>query len=172
MLLNRVSGRLNRDEGESRRWVTQAEYDTIQRYSRLDEVRRTLLSDYYKPVEEDTLVLGAIRGMTQSLDDPYTFYYTPEELKRENEDTEGVYFGIGALLQNSEAGEIEIIRVFPNSPAETAGLHVGDVILAVDGEPVSGADGLSYLDAVRRMRGGAGSEATMTVRRDGELPEW
>ena len=163
-----VSGRSNRDEGERRHWVTQAEYDTIQRYSRLDEVRRTLLSDYYKPVEEDTLVLGAIRGMTQSLDDPYTFYYTPEELKRENEDTEGVYFGIGALLQNSEAGEIEIIRVFPNSPAETAGLHVGDVILAVDGEPVSGADGLSYLDAVRRMRGGAGSEATLTVRRDGE----
>ncbi|MBR3274135.1 MAG: S41 family peptidase [Clostridia bacterium] len=163
-----VSGRLSRAEDESKRWVSQAEYDTIQRYSRLDEVRQALVKDYYKEVDEDALVLGAIRGMTGSLNDPYTFYYTPEELQRENEDTEGVYFGIGTLLQNSEEGEIELIRVFPNSPAEAAGLHVGDVILAVDGEAVSGADGLSYLDAVRRMRGGAGSEVTLTVRRDGE----
>ena len=94
-----VSGKLSRAEDESKRWVSQAEYDTIQRYSRLDEVRQALVKDYYKEVDEDTLVLGAIRGMTGSLNDPYTFYYTPEELQRENEDTEGVYFGIGTLLQ-------------------------------------------------------------------------
>ena len=74
-----VSGRLNRDEGESRRWVTQAEYDTIQRYSRLDEVRRTLLSDYYRPVEEDTLVYRlekvqhAIGLDLRNFDDTVTF---------------------------------------------------------------------------------------------------
>lgn len=163
-----VSGRLNRGEGESQRWVTEAEYETIQRYSRLDEVRQTMLRDYYKELDDDTLVLGAIRGMTGAVDDPYTFYYTPEELKRENEDTAGVYFGIGTLLQNTAEGEIEIVRVFPGSPAEAAGLHTGDVILAVDGNAVTGADGRSYLDAVRRMRGGEGSQVTLTVRRNGE----
>ena len=163
-----VSGRLGRGEGESQRWVTEAEYETIQRYSRLDEVRQTMLRDYYKELDDDTLVLGAIRGMTGAVNDPYTFYYTPEELKRENEDTAGVYFGIGTLLQNTAEGEIEIVRVFPDSPAEAAGLHTGDVILAVDGNAVTGADGRSYLDAVRRMRGGEGSQVTLTVRRDGE----
>ena len=163
-----VSGRAGRGEGESRRWVTQAEYDTIQRYSRLDEVRQTLLKDYYKELDEDALVLGAIRGMTGSVEDPYTFYYTPEELKRENEDTAGVYFGIGTLLQNTAEGEIEIVRVFPNSPAEAAGVHVGDVILAVDGNAVTGVDGRSYLEAVRRMRGGENTQVILTVRRNGE----
>ncbi len=163
-----VSGRAGRGEGESRRWVTQAEYDTIQRYSRLDEVREALMKDYYREVDEDTLVLGAIRGMTGSLEDPYTFYYTPEELKRENEDTTGVYYGIGTLLQNTAEGEIEIVRVFPNSPAEAAGVHTGDVILAVDGVAVTGVDGRSYLEAVRRMRGGEGTQVTLTIRRNGE----
>lgn len=163
-----VSGRLGHGEGQTQRWVTQAEYDTIQRYSRLEEVRQSLMKDYYKALDEDELVLGAIRGMTGATGDPYTFYYTPEELKRENEDTAGVYFGIGTLLQNTAEGEIEIVRVFPDSPAEAAGVHTGDVILAVDGVAVSGVDGRSYLEAVRRMRGGDKTRVTLTVRRGGE----
>ena len=163
-----VSGRAGRGEGENRRWVTQAEYDTIQRYSRLDEVRQSLMKDYYKALDEDELVLGAIRGMTGATGDPYTFYYTPEELKRENEDTAGAYFGIGTLLQNTSEGEIEIVRVFPDSPAQAAGVHTGDVILAVDGVAVNGVDGRSYLEAVRRIRGGDRTQVTLTVRRDGQ----
>ena len=162
-----VSGRLGRGAGEWRRWVSQAEYDTIQRYSRLDEVRETMLKDYYRDLDEDALILGAIRGMTGSIDDPYTFYYTPDELKKVNEDNEGVYYGIGTLLQNTADGEIVVVRIFPGAPAEGAGLHVGDVILAVDGNPVTGVDGRSYLEAVRRMRGGEGTQVTLTVRRDG-----
>ena len=162
-----VSGRLGSGAGELRRWVTQAEYDTIRRYSRLDEVRAALQKDYYKALDDDALVLGAVRGMTASLGDPYTFYYTPEELQRANEDNEGVYYGIGTLLQNTADGEIEVVRVFPGAPAEAAGLHVGDVILAVDGNPVTGVDGRSYLEAVRRMRGGENTRVTLTVRRDG-----
>ena len=162
-----VSGRLGSGAGELRRWVTQAEYDTIQRYSRLDEVRAALQKDYYKALDDDALVLGAVRGMTASLGDPYTFYYTPEELQRANEDNEGVYYGIGTLLQNTADGEIEVVRVFPGAPAEAAGLHVGDVILAVDGNPVTGVDGRSYLEAVRRMRGGENTQVTLTVRRNG-----
>ncbi len=162
-----VSGRLGRGAGEWRRWVSQAEYDTIQRYSRLDEVRETMLKDYYRDLDEDALILGAIRGMTGSIGDPYTFYYTPEELKKANEDSEGVYYGIGTLLQNTTDGEIVVVRIFPGAPAEGAGLHVGDVILAVDGNPVTGVDGRSYLEAVRRMRGGEGTRVTLTVRRDG-----
>lgn len=163
-----VSGRMGRGAGGTQRWVSQAEYEAIQRYSRLDEVRRTLMEQYYRDLDEDALVLGAIRGMTSSIGDPYTFYYTTEELQRENEDNAGVYRGIGTLLQNTAEGEIEIVRVFPDSPAEAAGLHTGDVLLAVDGITVTGVDGRSYLDAVRRVRGGEGEQVTLTVRRNGE----
>ena len=163
-----VSGRAGHGEGESRALGHRGgirHHPALQPPGRgAPDAAQGLLQE----LDEDTLVLGAIRGMTGSVGDPYTFYYTPEELRRENEDTTGVYFGIGTLLQNTAEGEIEIVRVFPDSPAEAAGLHTGDVILAVDGEPVSGADGLSYLDAVRRMRGGMGSEVTLTVRRNGE----
>ena len=55
------------------RLVSEEEYAMIERYRRLDEVRQTLMEQYYQPVEEDTLVIGAIRGMMDSLGDPYTF---------------------------------------------------------------------------------------------------
>ena len=165
-----VSGRASRPspEEEERR-VTQAEYDIIQRYRRLDEVRATLLEGYYEDLDEDALVLGAIRGMTGSIGDPYTFYYTPEELKRSNENQAGKYHGIGTLLQNTPEGTIEIVRVYPGTPAEEAGLQVGDVIVAVDDYPASGEDGRAYNDTVNRIRGENATRVVLTVVREGEM---
>ena len=57
-------------DAQVNRLVSEDEYAIIERYRRLDEVRRTLMDEYYQPVEEDQLVLGAIRGMMDSLDDP------------------------------------------------------------------------------------------------------
>ncbi len=153
------------------RWVSQEEYDTIQRYSRLDQVRETLLTEYYHELDEDELLLGAIRGMTGAVGDRYTFYYTPEELTRANENNAGLYRGIGVLLENNNAGQIEIVRVYPDSPAEAAGLRMGDVLLAVDEFEVNGFDGRSYNEAVNRIRGESGSEVRLTLRRNGELIE-
>lgn len=167
-----ISGRANQQPAEiESRWVTQEEYDTIQRYSRLDAVRKTLLSDYYQELDEDALLLGAIRGMTGAVEDRYTFYYTPEELTRANENNAGLFRGIGVLLQNTNEGEIVIVRVYPNTPAEAAGIRAGDVLLAVDDITVSGRDGRSYNEAVNRIRGEEGSWVTITLRRDGETIE-
>ena len=133
-----VSGRTAQSQGSEERWISQDEYDTLQRYRRLDEVRQILTQRYYQELDEDELLLGAIRGMTGSIGDPYTFYYTPEEMTRSNENQAGMYHGIGTLLQNDAEGKIEIIRVYQDSPAEAAGLRMGDIILAVNGVPVSG----------------------------------
>lgn len=160
-----ISGRNAQPLPENSRWVSQEQYDTIQRYSRLDEVRSTLLDNYYQDLDENDLLLGAIRGMTASVRDPYTFYYTPEELKRANDNNEGVYHGVGVLLQNTSGGAIEIVRVYPNTPAEAAGLRVGDRILTVDGVEVSGADGRTYSEAVSMIRGVDGSRVTLKVQR-------
>ena len=166
-----ISGRAGQSLDGDSRWVSTAEYESIQRYRRLDEVRDTLMKEYYQQLDEDKLLLGAIRGMTGAVEDPYTFYYTPEELKRSNQNQAGAYYGIGTLLQNTEDGTIEVIRVYADSPAETAGVREGDVITAVDGVAVSGADGRSYNEAVNRMRGGDGTRVVLTVNRAGESLE-
>ncbi|MBR6221637.1 MAG: S41 family peptidase [Clostridia bacterium] len=162
------SGRAASTQAVEPRWVTQEEYETLQRYSRLEEVRTSLLRDYYQDLDDDALVLGAIRGMARAVDDPYTFYYTPEEMQRADENNSGAYTGIGALLQNTTDGQIQVVRVYPNTPAEAAGLRAGDWIIAVDGTAVSGEDGRSYNDAVNRIRGEADMPVTLTLYRSGQ----
>ena len=112
-----VSGRAARPQPvEDDLRVSQEEYDIIERYRRLDQVRSSLIEGYYQDLDEDELVLGAIRGMTGSIGDPYTFYYTPEEMQRSNENQAGLYHGIGTLLQNTAEGLIQVVRVYPDTP--------------------------------------------------------
>lgn len=163
LLAGRISG------SDESHWVTEEEYALIQRYGRLDEVRKTLSQEYYRELNEDELVLGAIRGMTQSMEDPYTFYYTPDELNIANESAEGIYHGIGVLVQRNDEGYIEILRVYPNSPALDSGIKVGDMIVAVDGFAIDGVDEKSYNEAISRIRGEDGTQVELTLqRRDGE----
>ena len=150
------------------RWVSRSDYEMLERYSRLEAVRRTLSEQYYQEVNEDELMNGAIRGMMASLGDPYTFYYTPDEMSTHNERTEGAYQGIGVLLQNNGSDEIEIIRVYADGPAGAAGMQVGDRVVAVDGVPVYGTNNQTLNDAVDRMKGDPGSEVVFTVLRGDE----
>ena len=141
-------------------WVSEREYEAVQRYRRLDEVRDILMTQYYQPLDEEALLTGAIRGMTKAVGDVYTFYYTPEEMQRESEDEQGRYRGIGVLIERSVDGYIEIVRVYPDIPAELAGLKVGDLIYSMDGKLVGGLRGKNYEDGVKLIRG----EENTTVR--------
>ena len=150
------------------RLVSEEEYAMIERYRRLDEVRQTLMEQYYQPVEEDTLVIGAIRGMMDSLGDPYTFYYTPEELAAEEEESSGVFHGVGMVVQRTREGALEIIRVYPDSPAEEAGLCAGDQIIGVDGELITDNTARALDQAVDKIRGEDGTPVTIMIKRAGE----
>ena len=145
--------------------------ETLSRYARLEAIRSTLVKDYYQEVDEDALIEGAIRGMMYALEDPYTFYYTPDELQRHDAQSEGIYSGLGILVQNNADGEIEIIRVYEGGPADAAGAQAGDRIVAVDGVPVSGGSVEELSDAVDRMRSKDGSTVELQLRREGELLE-
>lgn len=164
-----VALKLAGDDGAGvTRLVSQEDYETLQRYRRLEEVRSTLMDNYYQPLDEEALVTGAIRGMMDSIGDPYTFYYTAEEMQAEEEQSSGVYHGVGMGVQITSDGEIEIIRVYEGSPAEEAGLKAGDQIVAVDGEEVSGESGQTLNEAVQRIQGEDGTQVVITIRRDGE----
>lgn len=116
-----------------------------------------------QPVDDTTLMRGAIRGMLESLGDPHTAYMTPEEYTQANTALEGEYEGIGAIVDIT-GDYLKIVSPMPDSPAEKAGLKVGDVIIAVDGEDMTGVDGNIVLS---KVKGPAGTDVTLTIRREG-----
>ena len=103
-------------------------------------------------------------GMMAGLGDPYSAYYTEEDFKELQADTEGVYSGIGALLsQNRLTGLCTVVRVFENAPAYESGMLPGDILYEVDGHPVQGED-LSIL-VNNYIKGEEGTDVTITVFR-------
>ena len=164
--------KLSRGDSQIARLVSESDSAMIERYRRLDEVRKTLEDSYYVEVDEDALLLGAIRGMMESLEDPYTFYYTADEMRKANEESEGIYHGVGMVVQITRDGYIEIARVYEGAPAAVAGLRAGDYIVEVDGQQVSGESGKTLNEAVSLVRGEDGTQVHIAVLRDGERREF
>jgi len=117
-----------------------------------------------QPVNDLNLMRGAIEGMLGALGDPHTSYMTPDEYTQANESLEGEYEGIGAWVDTS--GEyVEIISPMKGSPAAEAGLQPKDLIIAIDGEDMTGIPGDIALQSIL---GPAGSDVTLTIRRENE----
>ena len=111
---------------------------------------------------EDTLYTGMVAG----LDDPYSVYYTQEQLESMEEATSGEYSGIGATLsQDPDTKEISVVSCFDGTPAEEAGLLPGDVITGWNGNPVSDME-LSEL--VSKIKTDPDEHLTLSIERDGE----
>ena len=121
--------------------------------------------DFYGPLPDTRkLIYGAIRGALSTLHDPYTTFITREEARLAEEDMSGSFEGIGAEVDERD-GHIVIMAPLKGSPAERAGLRPGDVILAVDGEPL---EGLTVFEAAMRIRGPQGTTVTLTIQRPGQ----
>lgn len=148
--------------------VSQEEYEMLQRYARLEEVRQIVAKNYYIDVDDDVLVTGAVRGMLDSLEDRYTFYYTVEEMQEMMSNATGEYEGIGISMAADAEGDLTILRVFRNTPAERAGILPGDIMLSVNDQPVSG-ETAKDVDAAVDMIADCGDNAfTLKLLRDGE----
>ena len=115
---------------------------------------------YYKPVNVSKLSTAGVNGMLKSLDDPYTVYLTPKEVRAFAEKERGSYSGIGASLQKTTDGLV-ITWVFAGSPAKAAGLVPGDIIEAVDGQSTKDA---SIETSITRIKGVEGSAVALTVQ--------
>lgn len=117
-----------------------------------------------QPLDNTALMEGAIKGMMEALNDPYSGYWDPRETQDANNAMTGEYDGIGAYVDTG--GEyLTIINPIPGTPAEAAGLRPGDQIIAVDGEDVTGVD--PDLVRLTRVMGRAGTDVTLTIRREG-----
>lgn len=117
-----------------------------------------------QPVDEMAMMRGAIKGMLEALGDPHTSYLDPVQFEESNSHLEGdEYEGIGAWVDVT-GDYLTIISPMPDSPAEEAGLKPGDQVIAVDGEDVTGIDGLAVRD---RVVGPRGTQVVLTIRREG-----
>lgn len=133
-------------------------------YERAQVVESYIDCYYWKDdVSDQTISEYAAKGMVAALGDKYSFYYTPDELKKSLEDVEGDYEGIGASVEfNQKTGEKVIADVQKGTPAEKAGLKKNDVIVKVGEEDVSKQ---SLDDVVKLIKGEEGKKIVLTVRR-------
>ena len=107
-------------------------------FNSLYETYDTIMKDYYKSVDSNTLIEGAINGMLGSLNDEHTMYFDKKSKEAFDSELSGNYYGIGAQIQLTGEGTIKITKVFNDSPAEKAGLKAEDVFVSVDGVSVKG----------------------------------
>jgi len=125
----------------------------------LDRVQRLHISN----PDSDILIQGAIEGLINSLNDPYTEYMPPERLKDFNGSLDGEYVGVGIQLQPDEHYPV-VVGVIENTPAEKAGIKPNDQIIKVDGTDILD-EPLGMV--VQKIRGLEGTKVRLTIRREG-----
>lgn len=116
-----------------------------------------------KPVDQQALLYGAVSGLVNSLNDPYSVFFTPVKSQEFKNDLKGEFSGVGAEI-GMKSGQLVVIAPLEGSPAEAAGLKALDVILEIDGK---NTEGIALDDAVGTIRGPKGSTVVLTVFHEG-----
>jgi carboxyl-terminal processing protease len=123
------------------------------------EIEETIRDNFYKPVDESQLDDASLRGIVESLEDPYSRYITPKEASEFQERVSGEFEGVGMSVEKDNRG-LRVLNVFDDSPAADAGIHKQDLILSVDGRSIAG---LSSELATSRIKGPAGTKVELEV---------
>ncbi|WP_159081780.1 S41 family peptidase [Paenibacillus sp. CAA11] len=127
------------------------------------EVYHLLLDKHYSQPTEDALLKGAVQGMLDTLDDPFTNYMSADEYQNFVKSINQQYAGIGATLEVlPEQAALRISELLPNMPAAEAGLAAGDLITDIDGVKLTKD---SVNQATSKLRGKEGSQVTLGVKR-------
>ncbi|MCL6447606.1 MAG: PDZ domain-containing protein [Armatimonadetes bacterium] len=129
----------------------------------MHEIMEYIYNHHLSRPEVDGLTEGAIRGMIETLQDPYTEYLSPENLSKFVSSLDGGFSGIGVELEAQEPYPV-VTRVIAGSPAAQAGLRAGDQIRQVDGEDLAERP---LPEVVEKIRGPQGSPVRLTIRRPG-----
>jgi len=130
---------------------------------KVEDVLDTLDDNYLEGIDSEALYEEAIRGLVDSVGDPYTTYFTKSEYDSFLEKMEGSYEGIGVVVSYGETEDsIIVVAPFKESPGEIAGMKPGDEIIGVDQVDVVG---MSLDKVVERIKGEKGTEVVLTVLR-------
>lgn len=135
----------------------------------LDEIRRftavynAVRAAYVDPVDDKKLMQSAVRGLLLELD-PHSTYFDKADAEAFDEQASGAYEGIGVELLQQEDNTLKVVSPIDDTPAARAGLQAGDLIVAIDGKPISA------IEAMEPLRGPAGSKVVLTIERGDKKP--
>lgn len=144
--------------------VTTSQSMTGQEFAdKVDEIYQKLDGHYLEKIDRQSFYTNALKGVVDSLGDPYTAYYTKKEYADLMRQMDGNYEGIGVpIMYLGKSKEVVIIAPYKDSPGEKAGLLTGDIIRRVNDEDVTGLD----IDKVaEKIRGKGGTVVRITVER-------
>src|SRR6185312_201161 len=142
---------------------TEPEGSVYQQARLFDDVLAHVADYYVDSLDERQLYQMAIDGMLDQLHDPYSVFLKPEDFRQLTEATTGNYSGLGIQIDVRE-GWITVVAPLPDTPAERAGVQTGDRIVELDGRST---EGWKQDQAVKELRGSAGTAATLIIRRAG-----
>ena len=128
-----------------------------------DDVLARVADFYVDSIDERQLYQMAIDGMLDQLHDPYSVFLKPEDFRQLSEATTGNYSGLGIQIDVRD-GWITVVAPLPDTPAERAGVQTGDRITQLDGRST---EGWKQDQAVKELRGPAGTAAELLIRRTG-----
>ena len=147
--------------------ISREEYERLKQYEELAELMDIVDQFYYQEPDHEAMIEGANMGLLYGLDDPYTFYYSPEDFAAMWEEDEGEYAGIGIqIMGNYTTGLCTVSRVFLDSPAMEVGILKGDILVKVEDIDVTAT---TLQDAVDIMRGEVGKPVNIQIMRGDQL---
>jgi carboxyl-terminal processing protease len=139
--------------------------NTYEQLNLFGEVFERIRDNYVEPTQDDKLIEAAVNGMLTSLD-PHSSYLNQKDFGDMQVQTKGEFGGLGIEV-TMEDGLIKVVSPMDGTPAAEAGLQPGDLISALDGQPIMG---LTLNEAVEKMRGEVGSAIRLTVIRGSQDP--
>ena len=147
--------------------ISKTEYNELSSfyndYGKIMTVEESIKKNFLQEVDESKLIDGQLKGMLQSLEDPYSIYMTKEEFDDFMEHTKGVYGGIGVIVTPGEDNLITVVSPIEDTPGEKAGLKTGDKIVKINGEEFT-ADRMDA--AVKIMKGKPGTDVNLIILRE------
>ena len=134
--------------------------NAIDGYEGIFEARDILMKTYNGDINDEMLVSGALKGMAESLEDPYTLYMTKDEYDKYLLSNEGIYVGIGISVSQKD-NQIVVVNVEEGKSANRAGISVGDIILKIDNTEV----GNSLAEVAKLLQGEEGQACKLTMQK-------
>ncbi len=136
--------------------------DTYRQLNLFGDVFERIRADYVEKPDDSALIEAAVNGMLTSLD-PHSSYMNPKDFKDMQVQTRGEFGGLGIEV-TMEDGVVKVVSPIDDTPAAKAGIQAGDLIVAIDGEPVQN---LTLNQAVEKMRGAVNTPITLQIERKG-----
>ena len=135
----------------------------------LQNFRDLIDKEYVGEINEQDLLDGAIKGYISGLNDPYSEYYTKEEMSSVMEETEGEFIGIGVYITTDiEENKVVVVSTMKDYPADKAGIKAGDYIVKVDGVEYTGEQ---IDELTNSLKGEENTTSKIEILRDGETQE-